>query len=308
MRAGLEAGRPAGGRGAGRARFGRERLAVKAGEMLKTVFVVGLGVLCCLPVAFLLAGSLADALEWQGRMEPLLKDTADYIQWKWIPDYPTLEHFKRLLFYSPQFMALFWNSIFMVGAILLGQLLVGVPGAWAFAMYDFRLRKFLFSLYVCLMLFPFQVTMLSKYLVLDRLRLLDTQAAVILPAVFSTFPVFLMYRSFAGIPEELLEAARIDGAGEWKILCTVGLPLAQSGICAAMVLGFLEYWNMIEEPLTFLKNQALWPLSLYLPEIGVEQAGYSCAASFITLAVSFFIFLIFKDSLEQGIVASALKG
>lgn len=284
------------------------KLVNKGTGFLKAVFIVGLGILCCMPVAVLLAGSLADALEWQGRMAPYLMNTEEYISWKWIPDFPTAEHFKRLLFYSPQFLILFWNSIAMVGAILLGQLLVGVPGAWAFAVYRFRFRKLLFTLYICLMLFPFQVTMLSKYLVLEELHLMNTQAAVILPAVFSTFPVFLMHRSFAGIPEELLEAARIDGAGEWKILGMVGLPLAQSGIFAAVVLGFLEYWNMIEEPLTFLKDKALWPLSLYLPEIGVEQAGYSCAASLITLTVSMFVFFIFRDSLEKGIVASALKG
>lgn len=290
-----------------RKRDAGRRLSHKISGMLAGAAIVLIGILFCLPVLMLLSGSLADELEWQVRMRALVLDTDGYILWKWIPDYPTLAHYKKLLFYTPRFLVLFWNSVKIVGSILLGQLLVAVPGAWALGVYRFRGRKLLFSLYVILMLLPFQVTMLSKYLVLDRLNLLNTQAAVILPTVFSTFPVFMVYRSFTALPAELLEAARIDGAGEIQVFCRIGLPLAQEGILSAMVLGFLEYWNMMEEPLAFLKDKSLWPLSLYLPEIGADQAGYSCAASMVTLAVSLLVFGCFKDSLEQGIITSGLK-
>lgn len=268
---------------------------------------LALGTAICMPVLMLVSGSLADGLEWGQRAAGYLYDTQEYISWRWIPDYPTLEHYKRLLFYSPAFFKLFWNSIGMTGGILLGQLLIAVPAAWAFAVYRFRGKGVLFSLYVILMLLPFQVTMLSKYLVLQNAGLINTRWAVVLPAIFSTFPVFLIYRSFAGIPAELLEAARVDGAGEWQSFVRVGLPVAQSGILAAMILSFLESWNMMEEPLTFLQDKSLWPLSLYLPEIAMDQAGYACGASVITLAVSLFVFAIFHDALEQGIITSGLK-
>jgi multiple sugar transport system permease protein len=253
-------------------------------------------------------GSLADEMEWGARLGARLAGTGGYITWEWVPDYPTFEHYVNLLFYTPPYLVLFWNSIKIVGLILLGQSLVGVPGAWAFAVYDFRGKKALFSLYVILMLLPFQVTMLSRYLVLDRIGMLDTHNAVILPAIFSTFPVFLIYRGFGAIPGEMYEVARIDGAGELSIFIRIGLPLAKDGITAAFVLGFLEYWNMMEEPMAFLRTKALWPLSLYLPEIGAQQAGQSFAASVIVLAVSLFVFGIFRDSLEKGIISSALKG
>lgn len=265
------------------------------------------GTVICLPVLILISGSLADGMEWRQRTTSYLRDTQEYISWRWIPDYPTLEHYKRLLFLSPAFFKLFWNSIGMTAWILLGQLVIAVPAAWAFAVYRFRGKNVLFSLYVILMLLPFQVTMLSKYLVLQDAGLMGTRWAVVLPAIFSTFPVFLIYRSFAGIPVELLEAARVDGAGEWKSFAQVGLPVAQGGILAAMILSFLESWNMMEEPLTFLQDKSLWPLSLYLPEIAMDQAGYACAASVITLTVSLFVFAIFHDALEQGIVTSGLK-
>lgn len=262
----------------------------------------------CMPVFVLFFGSLADALEWKGRMYAVLVNSNEYINWKWIPDYPTLEHYKELLFYTPEYLLLFWNSFKIVSCILLGQLLISVPSAWAFAAYDFRRKNLLFSLYVILMLLPFQVTMLSKYLVIERLNMLNTHAAVILPAVFSTFPVFLIYRAFMGVSRELTDAARIDGAGEFRIFMKIGIPLAQGGILAAFVLSFLECWNMMEEPLAFLKDKHLWPLSLYLSEIGMEQGGRASAASMLVLVVSLFIFAIFKDSLAEGIITLGLKG
>lgn len=277
-----------------------------------TVWLTGailllLGTILCIPVLMLLSGSIADETEWMQRSADYLHNTDGYILWRWIPEYPSLEHYKRLLFFSPAFFRLFWNSICMTGGILLGQLMIAIPAAWAFAVYQFRGKRILFSLYVILMLLPFQVTMLSKYLVLMKAGLMNTQWAVMLPAIFSTFPVFLIYRSFSGIPPELLEAARVDGANEWQSFTRIGLPIAQSGILAAIILSFLESWNMIEEPLTFLQDKSLWPLSLYLPEISMDQAGYACAASVITLTVSLFIFAMFHDALEQGIVTSGLK-
>ena len=192
-------------------------------------------------------------------------------------------------------------------SILLGQLVIGVPAAWAFAVYEVRGSRALFVLYVVLMLLPFQVTMLSSYLVLNQLGMLDTPAAVILPAVFSTFPVFLTYGGFRCIPVQLFEAARIDGAGEWRIFWKLGMPLGKSGLLSAMVLGFLEYWNMMEQPMAFLENKALWPLSLYLPEITWAQAGYAFTASIITLIPAVFVFVWGQDYLEQGIIFSGLK-
>ena len=276
-------------------------------KILSECCALGLGILICSPLLLLLGGSLTDGIEWGQWIQPLLRDSQDYMEWKWIPDYPTLENYRELLFHAPDFLVLFWNSVQMAACILAGQFLVGVPAAWAFAVYRFKGRDVLFSIYVILMLLPFQAAMLAKYLVLNAMGLMDTRWAVILPAVFSTVPVFLIYRGFRGIPEELLEAAELDGAGEWEMFYRVGLPLGESSITAAFVISFFEVWNMVEEPLAFLKSISLWSLSLYLSQIGPQQAGRACAASVITLTVSLFVFGIFRDSLEQGIVASALK-
>lgn len=272
-----------------------------------TVLLSVAGLLVCLPILLIITGSFFDTYELQEMLFPAFYDTDGFIAWKIIPDYPTFEHFKRLFILTPQFFILFWNSLKVVVLILGGQLLVGVPAAWAFAVYSSRIGKKLFAFYVVLMLMPFQVTMLSSYLVLNDMELLNTHAAIILPAVFSTFPIFLTYGGFKEIPAELLEAARIDGAGELRIFLSLGVPLGRSGILSALVLGFLEYWNMMEQPLAFIEDKSLWPLSLYLPEISWSQAGFAFCASLVTLIPAAFVFWIGKDHLEQGILYTGLK-
>lgn len=279
----------------------------KLDNLLTKTFLTALGLLFCIPVLFLLSGSIMSRYELRESLLPLMADTEKLITWTFFPHYPTFEHYQRILFQTPQFFVVFWNSVKIVVCVLAGQFLVAIPAAWAFAVYKFPARKLLFTLYIVLMLMPFQVTMLSGYLVLNQFRLLNTHGAIILPAVFSTFPVFLVYRGFCSVPRELIEAARIDGAGEWRIFRELGLPLASSGILSAGVLGFLEYWSLIEQPMAYLEEQPLWPLSLYLPEIGTEQAGYSFVASVITLIPAVFVFLAGREYLEKGIAASALK-
>ena len=183
---------------------------------------------------------------------------------------------------------------------------MGLSSAWAFAAFRFRGRDFLFGLYVVLMLLPFQV-LLPQYIVLQKLHLYNHPAAVILPAIFSTFPVFIMYRGFTQIDAEILEAARLDGAGELQIFIRIGLPLGKMGIQAAMVLSFLEYWNLVEQPMAFLEEQAAWPLSLYLPQIGIGQAGFAFALAVVVLIPALFVFALGQDALEEGIAYIRVK-
>ena len=284
-----------------------QHLIRRAQTTVRKICLFLLAIFFLIPAALILSGTVISRYELEQCLAPLTAGASEFIAWKFLPVYPTFEHYTRVLFYTPQFFVVFWNSIKIVALVLLGQLLLAVPAAWAFAVYRFRCRNVLFTLYVVLMLMPFQVTMLSNYLVLDSLHLINTHGAVILPAVFSTFPVFLIYRGFCALPESIIDAARVDGAGEWTIFWRIGRPLASNGILSAMVLGFLEYWNLMEQPLAFLEDKSLWPLSLYLPEIHLDQAGYSFVASTVTLIPPVFVFLIGQEYLERGIAASALK-
>ncbi len=279
-------------------------------KIRKKIFLILLSVLAffiCFPVIFLLVGSLMGSDELGHYLSAVLGTSEGYASWALLPTWPTLRAYVELLLDSPEFFVMYWNSIRMTGLILLGQLLCGVPAAWGFAQLKIPFGKLLFNLYIILMLMPFQVTMLSNYLTLNALHLVNTQWAVILPAAFSTFPVFIMYHFFRSIPKEIIESAQLDGANKFQVFLHIGLPLGSSGIVSALVLSFLDAWNLIEQPMTFLKDKSLWPLSLYLPDITMENAGLAFAASVITLIPSLLVFLAGQNYLEQGIAASAVK-
>lgn len=276
-------------------------------RIVNTVVLFALALVICAPVILTVFASVKSGRELSDNLLPILSGGGQAACWKPLPLYPTLGHYAKLLFKTPEFFAVFWNSVKITVLVLAGQTVVAIPAGWALAKYEFKGKKIVLVIYIILMLMPFQITMLPSYLVLERLGIMNTQAAVILPAIFSTFPVFLIYRGFVAIPKELTEAARVDGAGEFAVFFRIGIPLGMPGIQSALVLGFLEYWNMMEQPLAFIRDRTLWPLSLYLPEIQIGRAGTALAASVVVLVPAAFVFVIGQDYLEQGIIASGIK-
>lgn len=268
--------------------------------------LLALALLVWWPCWFVIMGVFLPGDELRLLLGPVFEGEG-YAKWFLLPNWPTPEPAVRLLLDTPEFFVVFWNSCFQAFPQVLGQLLVGAPAAWAFARFRFPGRRALFSLYVILMLLPFQVTMVPNYLVLHHLGLMDTIWAVIFPGMFSTFPVFIMTRGFEAIPKSVLEAARIDGAGEFQIFSRLGLPMGLPGMISALVLGFLEAWGAVEQPMTFLESPQRWPLSLYLPQVVEDNLGLSMAASLIALLPALLIFLFGQRYLEQGILQGAVK-
>ena len=275
--------------------------------MGKFLLLAVAGLITVAPVLFLLGGSLIGDQELAELLAPAFSDSDGYAAWHWLPLYPTLRHYVQLCLDSPEYFQMFWNTMKITVGVLAGQIIVGIPGAWGLARYSFPGKRAVYLLYILLMLLPFQVTMLSEYLVLDRFHLLDTLWAVILPGAFSTFPVFLMYRFFCSIPEEMLEAARIDGAGEWKIFIKIGIPMGTSGILSALVLQCLECFSMIEQPMVFLKEKKLQSLSLYLPQLQKDHLGFTLCSCFVTMIPALLIFGMGQRYMEQGITEAAVK-
>lgn len=259
------------------------------------------------PLAFLAGCSLTGSEELLWRLAPALYGEDGYAAWGLLPLFPTMRAYVELLLDSPEFFVMFWNAVKIAVIPLAGQLVTAVPAAWWFARRDSRASRALYSVYLVLMVMPFQVTMVPSYLVLSRMGLIDTLWSVILPALFSTFPVFIMYRFFRAIPKEVVESAQIDGAGPLGVFLHIAAPLGATGIVSAMVLGFLEYWNLIEQPMTFLKTKALWPLSLWLPRVTGGKIGLALAASVVILLPAVLVFLCGQTELEQGIASAGLK-
>lgn len=263
--------------------------------------------LICFPLAMLIAGSLMGQVELGSVLGGVLPQGEGFAHAFAIPENPTLESYVAVLVDTPAYHVLFWNSAAITAGALAGQLLFATPAAWALARFDFPGKNAVFFMYVLLMMLPFQVVMLPNYLVLNALGINNTLLAIILPGMFSAFPVFIMRHFFATIPHSLIESARLDGASELQIFLRVGIPLGAPGIFAALVLGFFEYWSLVEQPLAFLKDQSLWPLSLFQPAISFENVGIAFAAAVIAAIPAVLVFALGKRYLEQGIAATARK-
>lgn len=276
----------------------------KIRALLIRIVLAALLIFMVMPLIMLCTNSLMGKQELMETCGAVLSDYGTKTRFSLFPQYPTLQAYVRLLLDSPEYFKAFWNSAILSVGVLAGQLLITVPAAWAFARFEFPGKSAVRFLYILLLLLPFQVTMVSGYLVLDTLKLLDTYLAVILPGVFSALPMFILSKSFAAIPKETIEAAKIDGAGNFCIFARIGIPLGMLGIFSVLVLGFLEYWNAVEQPLTYLKTETLKPLSLYLPMMVKEEIRSAFAASIITLLPAVLLFLCGRESLEKGIAAS----
>lgn len=231
-----------------------------------------------------------------------------YANLKWIPDRVTWEQFRLVLFEKPQFLSMFWNSVRLTVPIVLGQTLVAAMAAYAFSKLRFRGREPFFFLYIVTMLLPFQVTLVPNFIAMDRLGLLDTEAAVILPGIFSAFGVFLLRQFMSHIPWDYVEAAKIDGAGHAAIFARIIVPLAMPGIAALQILVFVDNWNMVEQPLLFLHDAFKQPLSVYLSRINEGDRGVAFASAALYMAPILFVFLHGENELVQGIQLSGIKG
>ena len=204
---------------------------VSKGVHLSIKFFVLMGAaLSVLPLVFLIGGAFMGESELEQIAAPVISGGSGYASWHFIPLYPTFKNIIELLFDTPEYYVLFWNSVKIVGVILIGQLVFAVPAAWGLARSRNRLSKIIFGLYMFCMILPFQVTMLSQYLVLNRLNMINTHWAVILPFVFSTFPIFIMYSAFEQVPDSVVEAARLDGAGGFKVFIYMAVPIAKRGV------------------------------------------------------------------------------
>lgn len=224
-----------------------------------------------------------------------------------IPSPLSIEQFVELLIRQPKFLMLFWNTVGMVVPIVVGQVMMSALAAYAFAKLKFPFRKTLFFIYVMLMLLPFQVSLVPNYFMLDRLGLLNSRLAVILPGVFSTFGVVLLRQFMITIPDECIEAAVVDGCSPLQVYWHIVLPMSKEGIAALFILTFIDYWNMIEQPLVFIMDTAKHPLSLALAGINHSDIGLAFAAGFIYMIPVLLVFYYGESHMVEGLNQTGLK-
>ncbi len=228
---------------------------------------------------------------------------------KFIPDKVSFSQYITGLIKSPEYLLKYWNSILLVVPIVIFQVAVASVAAYSFTRWRGKLRSGIFFFYVILMLMPYQVTLVPNYLVSDWLGILNTRWSIILPGIFAPFSVFLLTKFMRRIPYSLIEAAKVDGAGEWQIFTRVCLPQCRSAIFSIAILVFIDYWNMVEQPLVLLKDADSQPLSVFLSSINSGEIGLAFAMSTVYMIPSLLIFLYGEAYLVEGIANSgSVKG
>ena len=220
---------------------------------------------------------------------------------KFIPDMVSFSQYFTVLLKSPQYLIKFWNSLIYVVPIVGMQLLVATFAAYGFSRYNSKLKGAIFFSYIIMMLMPYQVTLVPNFLVSKALGIIDTRWAIWLPGFFSPFAVYLLTKFMRRIPNELIEAAAIDGADEWYIFSRVNLPLCKGGIASIAILVFFDYWNMVEQPLILLSDPDMHPLSVFLSKINTGEISLAFAVAVIYLVPPLLIFLYGEDYLVEGI-------
>ena len=235
-----------------------------------------------------------------------IKDT---INLKFIPDKVSFSQYFTVLLKSPDFLYKFWNSVILVVPIVIAQLLVASIAAYGFTRWRGKVRDSLFFFYVILMLMPYQVTLVPNYLVSDWLGILNTRWAIILPGAFAPFSVFLLTKFMRRIPYALIEAARVDGATEWDIFTKICLPECRAALYSIAILVFIDYWNMVEQPLILLQDADAQPLSVFLASINTGEIGLAFAMGTVYMIPSLLLFLHGEEYLVEGIANSgSVKG
>ena len=234
---------------------------------------------------------------------------AETVNLKFIPDKVTFSQYITTLIKSPDYLLKFWNSVILVAPIVLLQLAVASLTAYGFTRWRGKVRSFLFFFYVILMLMPYQVTLVPNYLVSDWLEILDTRWAIIFPGMFAPFSVFLLTKSMRRIPGSLIEAAKLDGSSEWQIFKDICLPQCRSALYSIAILVFIDYWNMVEQPIVLLRDAAKQPLSVYLSTINTSEVGLAFAIATIYMVPCLLLFLHGEDYLVEGIAhQGSVKG
>ena len=233
----------------------------------------------------------------------------EMVKLKLIPDRVSVEQYKTVLFKSPDYLFKFWNSLIYSVPIALLQIYFAMGASYAFARMRGKLKNVLFFVYTMICLMPYQVTLVPNYLVSDWLNIINTRWAIWLPGIASPFAVYLLTKSIRRIPKALYEAAKVDGANEFTMFTKICLPLCKGPMFSVGILIFIDYWNMVEQPLILLQDDKLQPLSIFLSRINSGEIGLAFAVAVIYMIPCVLLFLYGEDYLVEGITTQGgVKG
>lgn len=252
--------------------------------MLKYALLVCITLIFLFPVVYMLASSVMPLSEISNTLN---FSEGHYVELNLIPESFSLDQFYQVFFRRPEYLIKFWNSVIITFPVVAGQVIVASLAAFAFAKLEFSGRNKLFFIYIILLILPLQVTLVPNYIVLDYMNLLNSFLAIILPGTFTAFGICLLRQSIRYVPNESIEAARVDGASYIKIFIKIILPQIKGGLVTLILLTFIDNWNVVEQPLIYFSDKGKYPLSVALSTISSTDNGivFACGVMFMMPAL-----------------------
>lgn len=213
----------------------------------------------------------------------------------------TLKYYYAVFIGQSQYLLRFWKSMSLSVCIAAGQVVVSALAGYGFAKYRFPGKNVLFFLLMILMILPLQVTLMPNYIVLEKLELLDTYFALALPAIILPLGTFIMTQSFRAVPGSVIEAAQLDGCKLPGLLLRVVLPMNRNALICTFLLSFLDAWNMVEQPITYLKEFTEYPISVALAAVPPGDPTVLLTCCVLVTLPPLFLFAFFNRELAEGI-------
>jgi ABC-type glycerol-3-phosphate transport system permease component len=263
------------------------------------VVVAGGAVLMILPFYWMLVTALSPATDVMA-FPP-----------RWVPSRVTLEHVGYALEKAPWHLY-YWNSLVVAAVSVSCSLLFGLFAGYAFAVYRFPLQNVLFLLILSTLMVPVQVTSVALYILLSRIGCVDTYAGILAPNFASAFGVFLLRQAIRQVPHELIEAARIDGAGEVRIVLTLIAPLVRTMLATVAMILFLGCWNDFLWPVIVINSASLRTIpvgmALFKDPYGNINYGPLMSAAVISTGPMLLAYALSQKFMIRGIATTGLKG
>ena len=269
-------------------------------RLLGNAIILGILFLVFFPVLYMLCGSFMKDSEINRHLEHAGLDGIHLI-----PEYFVFGQYKKILIDSPELLCYFWNSVKLTVPILAGVFVIAPLAGNGLAKYKIPGRKLILGIYILLAILPYQAMLVPNYIVLEKLGLLGSRQAVWYPYIWNPFGVYLLYRFFYGLDNEMFEAARLDGAGEWRIYARISLPQVIPGLATLLLITMADTWGMVEQPMIFLKDATMYPLSVAFSSIVTDNIGMAFAGAIVYLIPILLVFMLTKEYLTEGIEVTA---
>lgn len=229
---------------------------------------------------------------------------------RWIPEVFHFENYTNV-WEIADYPRMFFNTVKLTAIITVLQIITSTLAAYAFSKINFPERNMMFLLYLATLMVPYQVVMIPQFSIIRQMGLTNTHLALILIQAFTPMGVFLIKQFFDGIPNELIEAARIDGLGEFGIYSRIMLPLSKSAIVSLAILTITATWNDFLAPLIYISDEKLYTIQLGLRNLCSEytaEYGQIMAASVMSVIPIFILYCFCQKFFEEGMISGAVKG